>query len=153
MLYLQKVYSGFNLNAMFRVNDSLGFLLAMAAKKTVSRFGQLMKEKGIELGHGGWIVLSRLWEEDGLNQQQISERSNVAKPNISTYADALEKEGYLLRTEDQEDRRNYRLYLTDKGKSLKEPCQQIAIQSNEETLSPLNDAEKRELLRLLKKIR
>jgi hypothetical protein len=57
---------------MFSVNESLGYLLAMAAKKTSARFTQLMQEQGIDIGHSGWIVLSRLWEEDGLSQQEIS---------------------------------------------------------------------------------
>jgi DNA-binding MarR family transcriptional regulator len=137
---------------MFRVNQSLGFLLAMAAKKTAARFSQLMQENNIDIGHSGWIVLSRLWEEDGLSQQEISDRSGVAKPNISTYCDKLEAENYLVRVADQIDRRNYRLFLTQKGKSLKNICQQLAGQSNEETAKDLSPAEKETLLRLLQKI-
>jgi DNA-binding MarR family transcriptional regulator len=138
---------------MFKVNDSLGFLLAQAAKKTSLRFGQLMQEHHIDIGHSGWIVLSRLWEEDGLNQQDIADRSGVAKPNISTYVDNLEQNNYLVRVPDQEDKRNQRLYLTQKGKALKDICQQLAAQSNEETMKSLTAGEKQVLLSLLRKIR
>ena len=137
---------------MFRVNDSLGYLLAMAAKKTSARFIQLMQEHGVDIGHSGWIVLSRLWEEDGLSQQEISDRSGVAKPNISTYCDKMEEENYLVRVADQVDRRNYRLFLTNKGKGLKDICQQLAQQSNEETTRPLSGPERETLLQLLQKI-
>jgi DNA-binding MarR family transcriptional regulator len=146
------VYNLIYLCFMFRVNHSLGFLLATAAKKTAARFSQLMQENHIEIGHSGWIVLSRLWEEDGLSQQEISDRSGVAKPNISTYCDKLEAENYLVRVADQVDRRNYRLFLTQKGKSLKTLCQQLAAQSNEETTNNLSPSEKETLLQLLRKI-
>jgi DNA-binding MarR family transcriptional regulator len=137
---------------MFSVNESLGYLLAMAAKKTSARFTQLMQEQGIDIGHSGWIVLSRLWEEDGLSQQEISDRSGVAKPNISTYCDKLEGENYLVRVDDRTDRRNYRLFLTRKGRDLKSICQQLAQQSNQETVRALSDAEKETLLHLLAKL-
>jgi DNA-binding MarR family transcriptional regulator len=97
-------------------------------------------------------VLSRLWEEDGLSQQEISDRSGVAKPNISTYCDKLEQENYLVRVSDQVDRRNYRLFLTKKAKDLKSICQRLAEQSNEETMKELTAAEKETLMQLLYKM-
>ena len=137
---------------MFSVNESIGYHLGMAAKKVRARFSQLMKEHGIDFGHGGWIVLSRLWEEDGLNQQEISDRSNVAKPNISNYLDKLEKDNYIVRITDPEDRRIYRVYLTNKGKDYKELCQKLAQQSNDELLKPLGKDEKDQFAHFLKKI-
>ena len=110
------------------------------------------KKLYIDIGHSGWIVLSRLWEEDGLSQQEISDRSGVAKPNISTYIDMLEKGDYVVRVDDLADRRNYKIYMTQKAKKLKEKCQALAQQSNEETMQHLTDAEKKVLLKLLGKM-
>jgi DNA-binding MarR family transcriptional regulator len=138
---------------VFQVNQSLGFLLGTLAKKTASRFSQLMQAEKIDIGLSGWIVLSRLWEEDGLSQQEISERSGVAKPNISTYVDALEKTDYVVRVDDTADRRNYKIYMTQKAKKLKEKCQSLAQQSNDETLQPLTDAEKQTFIKLLMKLK
>ncbi|MDX1627462.1 MAG: MarR family transcriptional regulator [Fulvivirga sp.] len=137
---------------MFKVNESVGYQLGMISRKTGGRFIQLMKENNIKFGFGGWIVLSRLWEEDGLNQQEISDRSNVAKPNISNYIDKLEKEDYIVRVVDENDRRNYKIYLTSKGKKDKELCQKLAVQSSEETLSVLTEEEKKTFITLLKKM-
>jgi DNA-binding MarR family transcriptional regulator len=137
---------------MFQVNQSAGFLLGSLAKKTAARFQQLMQLEKIDIGLSGWIVLSRLWEEDGLSQQEISERSGVAKPNISTYIDSLEKGDYVVRVDDPADRRNYKIYMTQKAKKLKEKCQSLAQQSNEETLHPLTEAEKQKFLELLIKM-
>jgi DNA-binding MarR family transcriptional regulator len=81
------------------------------AKQTGTQFVQLMHAENIDIGHSGWIVLSRLWEEDRLSQQEISDRSGVAKPNISNYIDQLEKEDYLVRVDDPADGPNYKIYM------------------------------------------
>jgi DNA-binding MarR family transcriptional regulator len=122
------------------------------AKRTAARFMQLMQIEGIDIGHSGWIVLSRLWEEDGLSQQEISDRSGVAKPNISTYIDNLEKEDYVVRVDDPADRRNYKIYMTQKAKKLKEKCRSLAQQSNDDTMQKLTSSEKETLLKLLLKM-
>ena len=138
---------------MFKVNESLGFLLGSLAKKTGARFMQLLQAEQIDIGFSGWIVLSRLWEEDGLSQQEISERSGVAKPNISTYIDNLEKGDYVVRVNDPADRRNYKIYMTQKAKNIRERCQRLAQQSNEATMEALSAVEKETLLNLLKKMK
>lgn len=111
-----------------------------------------MQANGIDIVLSGWIVLSRLWEEDGLSQQEISERSGIAKPNISSYVDNLENAGYVVREDDPTDRRNYRIYMTPKARKLKEKCQSLAQQSNAETMQRLSDSEKETLLKLLRKM-
>jgi DNA-binding MarR family transcriptional regulator len=138
---------------VFKVNESLGFLLGSLAKKTGARFMQLLQAEQIDIGFSGWIVLSRLWEEDGLSQQEISERSGVAKPNISTYIDNLEKGDYVVRVNDPADRRNYKIYMTQKAKNIGERCQRLAQQSNEATMEALSAVEKETLLNLLKKMK
>jgi DNA-binding MarR family transcriptional regulator len=138
---------------VFKVNESLGFLLGSLAKKTGARFMQLLQAEQIDIGFSGWIVLSRLWEEDGLSQQEISERSGVAKPNISTYIDNLEKGDYVVRVNDPADRRNYKIYMTQKAKNIRERCQRLAQQSNEATMEALSAVEKETLLNLLKKMK
>ncbi len=138
---------------MFKINESLAFLLGNLAKKTAARFMQLMDAAGIDIGISGWIVLSRLWEEDGLSQQDISHRSGVAKPNISTYIDSLEKGDYVVRVDDPADRRNYKIYMTQKSKKLKDKCQALAQQSNEETMQKLTGIEKESLIKLLVKMK
>jgi DNA-binding MarR family transcriptional regulator len=137
---------------VFRVNESLGFLLGTLAKKTGARLMQLMQAEGIDIGFSGWIVLSRLWEEDGLSQQEISDRSGVAKPNISTYIDNLERGNYVVRVDDPADRRNYKIYMTQKSKKLKEKCQALGKQTNDETMQNLTTVERETLLKLLRKM-
>jgi DNA-binding MarR family transcriptional regulator len=58
----------------------------------------------------------------------------------------------VVRVDDPADRRNYKIYMTSKAKKLKDKCQGLAQQSNEETMGKLTNNEKETLLKLLRKM-
>ncbi len=65
------------------------------------------------------LVLHALMKEDGLSQEEINEGLQFDKGFLAKVAKSLEKEGYIIRKVNQEDRRAYKLFLTHKGKGLK----------------------------------
>jgi DNA-binding MarR family transcriptional regulator len=136
----------------FKVNESLAYLLAQNAKRTRAQFARLMKEHQLDFGQSGWIVLSRLWEEDGLTQQEISKRACVAKPNISNYCEQLEQANYIVRVQDENDKRNYKIYLTRKGKEAQSLSCDLSQQAYKEVCAGLNDEEIEQLKQLLIKM-
>lgn len=103
----------------FNVNKSLGYLLGRCAKSMGEQLQQRFQASGLEVTMGHWIILAQLWNEDGLSQQEISNRSGVAKPNVTTMVDMLERESFIVRIPDQIDRRINRIFLTQKGKDLR----------------------------------
>lgn len=137
---------------MFRVNDTIGYKVAMCTKFVTSRLMTLFAENGIDIGHPGWVVLTRLWEEDGITQQELSLRSGVAKPNMSNYIDLMEDKGYVTRENDETDDRNKLIYLTKKGKDLMPLCTKLGEQVNNELCQTLTSAERKQFQQLLKKI-
>lgn len=66
-----------------------------------------------------WVILNRLWEEDGLNQNEISKRTIKDKTTVTRFIQGLEKEGWVHRKPDEKDRRNNHVLLTAKGRNLK----------------------------------
>jgi DNA-binding MarR family transcriptional regulator len=64
----------------------------------------------------------------------------------------LEKLGLVERHPDPNSRRSFRIYLTEEGRSLKETLVPIPLAVNQELMSPLEPAEQKEMLRLLKKL-
>lgn len=103
----------------FNVNASFGLLVGRTTKCLAERLQRRFAENGVGISMSHWIILAQLWHEDGLSQQEISVRSGVAKPNVTTFVDALEKESYIVRVPDQIDRRVNRIFLTQKGKDLR----------------------------------
>lgn len=57
--------------------------------------------------------------EGGLdNISELSERLNITKGAVSQYLKKLEKKGFIERVQESEDKRQYSVRLTEKGKEL-----------------------------------
>ena len=106
--------------------NSLGFIIyrtALALKSALQRF---FKENGFEITVEQWAIIRHLWEEDGLSQREIAEKTSKDKPNITRMVDALERKHLVFRQPDPRDRRKYCIYLTKEGKHLQEHLMPLA---------------------------
>lgn len=89
---------------------------------TVQRYFKIflnhrLKKHG--LNSAQFMTLLILTRQDGVSQESINERLQFDKGFVAKVAKSLEKEGYIIRKVNQEDRRAYKLFLTDKAKALK----------------------------------
>jgi DNA-binding MarR family transcriptional regulator len=102
-----------------------------------------------ELNTAQFDVLAQVGAARGMTQQELADALLVTKGNISQLLSKLEQAGLITRR--QEGRTNC-LSLTRRGQALFDvvvPQQEALIA---ELLTPLSDAEQRELLRLLRKL-
>lgn len=65
-------------------------------------------------------VLSVLWESDGVNQQEIADRTLRDKSSMTYLIDNLAKRGMVKRVEDDCDRRNKLIFLSNEAIGLKQ---------------------------------
>lgn len=70
-----------------------------------------------------WRILLRLWIEEQLGQgavnpTHLSRTQQVAKNTISDHLRALEESGLIERELDQEDRRQFKIHLTEAGRAI-----------------------------------
>ncbi|WP_291914646.1 MarR family transcriptional regulator [Chitinophaga sp. CB10] len=65
-------------------------------------------------------ILGLVYRRGGLNQQEIADIIVKDKSSMTYLIDNLVKKGLAERTEDQRDRRNKLIYITEKGKLLME---------------------------------
>ncbi|SHL59120.1 transcriptional regulator, MarR family [Chitinophaga jiangningensis] len=65
-------------------------------------------------------ILGLIYKRSGLNQQEIADIIVKDKSSMTYLIDNLVKKGLAERTEDQRDRRNKLIYITEKGKLLME---------------------------------
>ncbi|MEP7022124.1 MAG: MarR family winged helix-turn-helix transcriptional regulator [Pseudonocardiales bacterium] len=94
----------------------VGRLLGIAGRLSSMAFSKVLESQG--LSHTGWIVLSKLDQEDDLTQGDVAARCFVTPPTLTAVVDALEATGALTRSRDREDRRVVRLKITDSGRDL-----------------------------------
>jgi DNA-binding MarR family transcriptional regulator len=104
----------------FPLDNSPGYLINRLAAKMNAVLHKAFKSAGFNVTAQQWAVLNRLWEEDGLHQNELAERTTKNRHNMSRMLTVLEKQGLLKRRPDPEDARLQRIYLTKKGVMLQD---------------------------------
>jgi DNA-binding MarR family transcriptional regulator len=110
-----------------------------------------------QLRHGldipEWRVLATLgFRREACSAQYISHCTRTHKSTISRAVTALTRRRLIERVENAEDRREYRLRMTTKGKALYEALIPRLLRKEQEMLACLSAQEHRDFARLLGKI-
>jgi DNA-binding MarR family transcriptional regulator len=136
---------------MYDVEQSIGFLLA----KAYQRAWATMKEEidPYDLTPPQFGLLSFLWQQDGLTQAELSEKGQVDRSTVGGLIDRLERNGLLERRQHPQDRRAYRIYLTERGKALESVLTACAGRSLQRLTAGLSEGEVKELRRMLEILR
>jgi len=72
------------------------------------------------VGSGQFEFLLFLYYKDGVSQETIARTLKVSKATSARAIQNLEKEGYVYRERDESDLRAYKVYLTKKGKEMRD---------------------------------
>jgi DNA-binding MarR family transcriptional regulator len=128
----------------FRLNRLAAEVSAALAREYQQRYGLDIPE---------WRVLATLgFRNDACSAQYISHCTRTHKSTISRAVTALMKRQLVERVENENDRREYRLRMTRKGKALYEELIPRLKRREQEILSCLSAQERTDFARLLGKI-
>jgi DNA-binding MarR family transcriptional regulator len=94
-------------------------------------------------------VLVQVGNAEGMTQQQLADQLLVTKGNVCQLLDRMEERGLLVRK--QEGRSN-RLYLTEKGKALRDETLPLQEQLIEGIFAALPRAQQTTLLATLRRL-
>jgi DNA-binding MarR family transcriptional regulator len=123
----------------YKKEESLAYHIRMAVRGLVREFNSAVIKAGYHVTNEQWIILSVLWDKEGINQQELSNLSDRDKTSITRLIDSLEKNNIVVRVPDKSDRRNKMIYLTKKGRDLEQGLGQVALNVMENALSGLTD--------------
>ncbi|MEO6269021.1 MAG: MarR family transcriptional regulator [Lautropia sp.] len=98
-------------------------------------------------------LLAQLDRADGLKMSELSRRLMVTSGNVTGIADQLERDGWLIREADSDDRRAIRLRLTDSGRRRFSAMAKVHESWIIQLMGSLDRSEQRELQRLLGKLK
>ena len=111
--------------------------------KEISKFG---------IGSGQIMFLIQLYKKDGISQEELSENLNIDKGTTCRAIKKLEDEKFLIRVKDENDKRAYKLYLTEKSKEIEGNIKSILYEWEKSISKDLSQEEVDILLTVLKKI-
>lgn len=112
----------------------------------------------VGLSQGRYYVLLYLFymetEEggDAPSPSRIADGLNVTRPTITWLLDSLERDGFLERRQDSQDRRALTVSLTEKGRRFLDEFMPEQGQRINAAMANLDEAERRTLIALLAKI-
>lgn len=94
-------------------------------------------------------LLKPLYERDGVMQLELSKRTGLKPPSVSSMLHQIELEGYVSRRIDPQDGRSTRVYLTQKGREIEEKICLAERSIKESFLKDLSEEELRQLTDIL----
>lgn len=127
------------------------YLIYRTALRIRLMWQRIIEGSGYAFSPEQLVLLMRLGEEEGINQQELAKRGFFDRPSATRMIDKLEKSGLIRREPDLDDRRAYRLYLTPNGKRLRVKLDRIATGMHR-FYRGFTQKEKEELIRLLTKL-
>jgi DNA-binding MarR family transcriptional regulator len=136
---------------MYNIEKSIGFLLSKAYQRAWAILREEIEQYDLTPPQFG--LLSFLWQQDGLTQVELSEKGQIDRSTVGGLIDRLERNGLLERRQHPQDRRAYRIYLTEHGKEMESILSACAERSLKRFTSGLNGDEINELTRMLEILR
>ncbi|HYD31078.1 MAG TPA: MarR family winged helix-turn-helix transcriptional regulator [Azospirillaceae bacterium] len=104
-------------------DSSVGYLVRDVHRSFTRALQARIASHGVSMGQ--WFFLRALWDEDGLTQRELSQRVGMMEPTTVTALNSMERRGLVERVRNPHDRRKVNIYLTPKGRGLREvllPC-------------------------------
>jgi DNA-binding MarR family transcriptional regulator len=101
------------------LEKAIGYWVHRVYQASRNEMFRLFRDEGEELTPEQWIVLVRLWDEDGRTQTDLGESTFRDRPTMSRILDVMERRGLVERRPDPASARVWRVHLTAKAKSLR----------------------------------
>jgi DNA-binding MarR family transcriptional regulator len=131
------------------MEDQVGFLMRVAMQRHTVIFMSRMVN-GLTLTQ--FAALARLAEVGTCSQNQLGRLIFLDAATIKGVVDRLRTRKYVRIESDPEDRRRSMIHLTNTGRRVALLAIEQAHKITAETVAPLKPAERRQIVRLLKKL-
>ena len=109
--------------AVLKLGNKLCFPLYACAKEVIRIYRQPLEAIG--LTYTQYIVMMVLWEFGDMTEKELGEKIYLDSGTLTPLLKKLEKSGLLQRKREVSNERFLMIYLTDKGRKLKEKAVKI----------------------------
>lgn len=132
-------------------NDLHLFRIWLKAGKTVyNRMIEDLKRYGLTADN--FSVMELLYNKGPQHVQTMCDKLMIPSGSITYVVNKLEEKGLVRKVQDEDNRRYWKVSLTEEGESLFDEIFPQHVETIQEILSPLEEDQKEELGQLLKKV-
>ncbi len=111
-------------------DTAIGYLVRDVHRSLARALQSKIASHGVSMGQ--WFFLRALWDADGLTQRELSQRVGMMEPTTVTALNGMERRGLVERVRNAHDRRKVNIYLTPKGRALRDVLMPCSIDANKE---------------------
>ena len=133
-----------------RGSSQLAFLLAQVGAHAATKFAERLAVLQLIPPDAG--ILGMLGRAAGISQQELSARLGIHPSRLVAILDGLESRKLLQRKPNADDRRQYELHLSEKGRETLAEIGRIAREHQESLCASLTAAEREKLGELLQRL-
>ena len=135
---------------MFNIDDCIGFITNKGAKKLSDEFNKRVQQYGMTRVQ--WIALFYIGKADGIFQKELSDLMNVKESSMVRLIDRMEKEDLVIRKKQTNDRRVTSIFLTLKGKELREKVLPLGQEFQDDATKGISSEELDNFKKVLEKM-
>lgn len=129
------------------------YLLSRATLQVTSALKKEFAAAGVEDVKPAYLgVLLTLWREDGLKVIELSRKAGLEPSTMTGLLDRMERDALAYRAADPEDRRAQRIYLTEAGRNVEKPVQEVLEQVLSKFFRGIAEKELSQSMNLLRRV-
>ena len=136
--------------------EKLEEIIFYTLEKSIKKYRQFAQNKidknGFDITIDQWLVLKTIQENDEISQQKIAEMVFKDLASVTRIIELLVKKNYLTRNINEQDRRRFKLDITNDGKKVIEDIYPLVISNRKQALNDISTDEIVKLKHQLEKI-
>lgn len=113
----------------------------MASRLLASRLETSLSRPSLNITVEQWRILFYLWNEDGINQQELAKRASKEKSTITRQIEGLVKKELVIKQKGGIDKRDKLIYLTENGKKIETEALSVAWDITQEAEKGIEEQE------------
>lgn len=126
----------------------------MVINEVSKLFRDTMRENADPNVQGSYrSLLFHLAHEDGRTQLELAKLTHLKPPTVSITIRKMESDGYVTRVTDENDMRQVRVYLTEKGRNHDKMVQEHINSIDQKVMKDITPEEAKTVIRILERMR
>jgi len=107
---------------------------------------------GLDMTKEQMVVLKRLHEQDGINQNELASLTYRDKSSLARLISKMESKNYIRKVQSKEDKRNNEIFITSDGLKILEKTRPIIQEVIDVMEQGINKEDKELIINTLKKV-
>lgn len=129
-----------------------GAYLDRTVKQIRQNYVRVFKEIGVDLTTEQWVLLDNLYQNNGISQNELAQSNFKNAPTVSRIIDLLCQKGLTERQRFDNDRRRYKIFMTEQGKAVYEKALPAVLALRQQGWKGLTEQDYADLIRIVNQI-